>query len=137
MAERTKKKRAPLALFFYGDLNLLFRHEARWRRCSGSGCGGGALAGVLGRPKTELDDGARVGDKLRLPAVIALEFLHGGFGSSVPMTRGLAREVTGFDQRGLDLGGSGIVDSTLRGGFGCFRALIEELRRSRATTSVS
>jgi len=117
--------------------NLLSRHETRCGRCSRSGCRGGALAGVLGWPKTELNDGARVGDEFCLPAVIALEFLHGGFGSSVPMTLGLAREVAGFDQRRLDLGGTSIVDSALSCGLGCFRAFIEELRRGRAATSVA
>ena len=97
--------------------NLLSRHETR---CSRIGCRGGTLAGVLGWPKTELNDGARVGNEFCLPAVIALEFLHGGFGSSVPMTRGLAREVTGFDERRLDLGGTSIVDSALSCGFGRF-----------------
>ena len=92
------------------------------------------LTRILGRSKAEFDDGARVGDQFGLPAVVALEFLHGGFRSGVPMPRGLAGEVTGFDQRCLNLGSAGVVDSALTGGFGRFRAFIEELRRGGAAT---
>ena len=49
-----------------------------------------------------------------LPAVVGLKLLHGGFGCRVPMAGGLAGEVARFDvERGLDLGGTGIVDGAL------------------------
>src|SRR5258708_2696363 len=96
-----------------GSTRLLFWHQARFRRRYRSGRRGGALTGILSRPKTELDDGARIGNEFRLPAVVTLEFLHGGFGSGVPMTRGFACEITRFDQRRLNLGRTGVVDSAL------------------------
>jgi len=43
------------------------------------------------------------GTSFVLPAVVALQLLHCGLGSRVPVSAGLAREVPGTDEGGLDL----------------------------------
>ena len=75
------------------------------------------MVGVLSGSEAKLDDGAGVGNQFGLPAIVGLELLHGGFGLGVPVAGGFAGEVAGFDQRGLNLGGAGVVDSTLSCGF--------------------
>jgi len=56
--------------------------------------------------ESELDEGAGVGSDLGLPAVVALELLHGGDAFGVPGAGGFTCEVALLDEGGLDLGGA-------------------------------
>ena len=70
---------------------------------------GGRLVGGLGlglRAQAELDEGAGVGGDFGLPAVVALELLHGGDAFGVPGAGGFACQVALLDEGGLDLGGA-------------------------------
>lgn len=77
--------------------------------------GGVAQLGVLIWSKAQFDDCTRVGDEFGLPAVVALKFLHSCLRLGVPVTGGFAGEITGSDQRCLNLGGSVVVDHVLFG----------------------
>jgi hypothetical protein len=133
-----RRKRADWPSFSCAKQNFLSRHVARGWRCFMGSCCGGAQTCVLGRSQAELDNGTGVGDQFGLPAIVTLEFLHSRFSSSIPMSRGFAGEVTGLDQRGLDLSCTSVIDSALACGFCCrFRMLIEQLRRCGSATSVA
>jgi len=66
---------------------------------------GDRLVGGLGA-EAELDEGAGVGGDFGLPAVVALELLHGGDTVRVPGAGGLSGEVTLLDEGGLDCSGA-------------------------------
>ena len=70
---------------------------------------GDRLIGGLGfglGAEAELDEGAGVGGNFGLPAVVALELLHGGDTVRVPGAGRLACEIALLDEGGLDLGGA-------------------------------
>lgn len=66
----------------------LFFHKAAVGALTVGGYGRGGSSVLIG-PQAELDNGAGVGDQLGLPSIIALVFLHGGFGLAVPVTGGI------------------------------------------------
>lgn len=68
--------------------------------------------GMVG-PEAQFDQRARVGNLLRLPAIVGLELLHGRLAARVPRAGGLAIEVVRLDQRRLDLTGPRWVDLLL------------------------
>ena len=78
--------------------------------------------------ESELDEGAGVGSDLGLPAVVALELLHGGDAFGVPGAGGFTCEVALLDEGGLDLGGAvgghafGLVVSRSSGSLGVANA---------------
>lgn len=57
----------------------------------------------LVRSQTELDQGARIGNRLRLPTIGGLKFLHGGLGRCVPIPGRLPTQVVLANQGFLDL----------------------------------
>ena len=77
---------------------------------AGSACGRGFLraieqfSGIIW-PETKLDESARVGDHLGLPAIIRLILDQGGLGARVPYAGRFAGQVFFPDQRLLDLHG--------------------------------
>ena len=84
------------------------------RRLRGGQCGGTTGASVVSGTEAKFDDGARVRNQFCLPAIISLQFLHGGFGLRIPVTAsGIAREITGFDQSRLNLRCAGIINGPL------------------------
>ena len=105
-----------------GGAGLLLEAEAdacgRGRRELLRGTTGvrGSLRRIVLRSKTQLDEGAGVRGQLGLPAVVALQLLHGGFACGIPAASGLSGEVAGLDQRGLDLGGALRLHGTRAGG---------------------
>ena len=75
--------------------------------------------------ETKFDNGSGVGHQFGLPAVIGLEFLHGGFCLRVAMAAGLTGEITRLDEGRLDLSGAAVVDCALSdvlGGWFCVLA---------------
>ena len=74
---------------------------------------GAGWRGVLMGAEAQFDNGSGVGHQFGLPAVIGLEFLHGGFGLRVPMATGLTREITRLDEGRLNLSGAAVVDCAL------------------------
>ena len=64
---------------------------------------------VLARAQTQLDQRARVGHRLTLPAVVGLVTAHGLFAGLVPRSRGFSLQVVFANQRFLNgLGSLGI-----------------------------
>ena len=78
-------------------------------------------------PEAQLDQGPGIGDELRLPAVVGLDFGHGGDGGGVPVAAGLTGKVAGFDKRLLNLGGALVVDGALALNFGLLVCLVTAL----------
>lgn len=75
-----------------------------------------AFACVVGvGTKTKFDDGARVWDKLCLPTIVCLKLLHGRFGAAIPMSSRITGQISGMNERRLDLGGAIVVDDPLGG----------------------
>ena len=73
---------------------------------------------IVARPESEFDEGARVGNRFILPAIVALEFSQRVFGGRVPFSGRLAAQVMLLDQRFLDLLGAlgiNLLLSALRG----------------------
>ena len=102
-------------------LLLLLRHVflrrllGCWFRVSRSRRHGAlGIQQVIGtRPKSKLNQGARVGRCLRLPSVIRLEALHGCLRGAIPGSRSFALQVVFADQCHLNFAGAPGIDRLL------------------------
>jgi hypothetical protein len=65
------------------------------------------------RTETERNERTGVGGKLRLPALVGLIFLHGGFCLSIPLAAGRAGHIFLVDEGGLNLASAVWIDATL------------------------
>lgn len=113
IAALDRKERATLVLSLAKA--KLFLHKTGGGRLL-PGNRGVAQPGGLIWPEAQLDDGSGVWNQLGLPAIIGLELLHRCLRLGIPVTGGFTRKITGLDERGLNLGGAGVVDRALAGG---------------------
>ena len=68
---------------------------------------------VVTGPEAKFDQGARVGDRLVLPAIIGLEAAQGVFGGGIPLPCGLAIQVVLANEGFLDLVSAFAIDLLL------------------------
>lgn len=79
-------------------------------------CGHRALGvqqAIVIRPQSQFDERPRIGNRLRLPAILALQATQGLLGRVVPHARGRALQVALADQRFLDFPGALRIDILL------------------------
>lgn len=87
--------------------------------------------------EAELDQGAGIGRELGLPAMIGLEFLHGGFSGRVPLTGGWTGQIVLANQGVLNLFGALRLYATLAGDKVVFSGslVVEDMASRRSTMS--